>query len=221
MPKKEKIELMFDKIAPRYDLLNNILSVGTHWIWKRKLIKEIEHSAPQSILDVATGTGDIIGQFNDRAIRLSGSDISKEMLSEAKLKFPDITFIVDDITESQFLDKSYDVSCISYGIRNVSSIEKALVEMQRITKNKILILEFGQPQNFFLKAIYFGVMKYFIPFIGSLFSSKDSYKYLIESSMNFPSGDLFKKLCEEKLDCQSVDVIPIFGGITYLYIIKL
>jgi demethylmenaquinone methyltransferase/2-methoxy-6-polyprenyl-1,4-benzoquinol methylase len=221
MPQKEKIESMFDKIAPRYDLLNNILSVGTHWLWKRKLVKEIKKTNPQSILDIATGTGDIIGQFNNTAIELMGTDISVEMLREAKIKFPDISFLVDDITESGLLDKRYDVSCISYGIRNVSSIEKALDEMQRVTNKNILILEFGQPENFFLKGIYFGLMKYLIPFIGSLFGSKDSYQYLIESSMNFPSGQKFKQLCKEQLKCKSVEVIPIFGGITYLYNIKL
>ncbi len=221
MPEKEKIERMFDTIAPRYDLLNNILSLGTHWFWKRRLIKSIERVNPASVLDIATGTGDIIGQFNNKAIKLMGTDISKEMLSEAKTKFPDISFLVDDITKSDLLDKSFDVSCISYGIRNVSSIEEALIEMKRVTNKNIFILEFGQPENIVLKAIYFGLMKYLIPFIGSLFGSRSSYNYLIESSMNFPSGAKFKTLCENTISCKGVEVIPIFGGITYLYNIKL
>ena len=88
-------------------------------------------------------------------------------------------------------------------------------------KKSFYILEFGQPQNIVLRALYFGVMKYFIPLVGGLFSSKKSYNYLIESSMKFPSGNSFKELCKRTIDLESVEVIPLFGGITYIYIIKL
>lgn len=223
MPAKNQIESMFNKIARRYDLLNNLLSLGTHWLWKKKLVDEIKLLNPYSIVDIASGTGDIISKFQNQNIKLLGTDISNGMLEEARKKFPSINFIVDDITQSSLDNKSYDVSCISYGIRNVSSIDKAILEMERLSIKGIFILEFGQPENRFLRTFYFAIMKYFIPFLGGIFSTKDSYKYLIESSMNFPSGVHFTQLCHDVLGerVKKIDFKPVFGGITYIYKIEL
>ena len=219
MPDKIVIQNMFNSIAHRYDLLNNLLSFGVHWIWKRRLVKEILKLKPTSVIDIATGTGDIAGMISNHNIDVTGVDISDNMLNIAAKKFPKISFYNDDITNSKIADKKYDLSCISYGIRNVSNLALALSEMKRIS-NTTVILEFGRPSNITLRKIYFSIMHKMVPFIGGLFSTKESYNYLIESSEVFPSGEVFLDLARSVVDPKECTKIEMFGGVTYIYIIK-
>ena len=219
MPQAEPIRNMFNNIAGSYDLLNDMLSLGIHRVWKKRLIRELSKNNPESMLDCATGTGDIAITFlksNPKA-KVTGIDFSANMLELAKEKTSSIEWQVQDVTKLPFENNQFDVCSISYGIRNVEDRAKGLQEMARVTKNKLCILEFGQPENPILKAIYFGVMKYFIPLIGMLFNKQSAYQYLIDSSMTFPSG---KKMVEEiksNTDFEIVTYQPIMGGITYLY----
>lgn len=219
MPDKIVIQNMFDSIAHRYDLLNNLLSFGIHWIWKRRLVKEVLKLRPKNVLDIATGTGDVAGLISKEGINVTGVDISEQMLKVAKVKYSDLEFFTDDITNSKIESDSYDVCCISYGIRNVSNLALALSEMKRISKAAV-ILEFGRPSNLTLRKIYFMVMHKVVPFIGGMFSKKDSYHYLIESSERFPSGDVFLELAQSVVEPVECKKIALFGGITYIYILK-
>lgn len=219
MPEAENIRSMFNNISDRYDLLNNILSMRLHWVWKRRLVKKALQYNPKTLLDVASGTGDILELVSkkDLNIKCHGSDISESMLSIAKKKMPFYQFSVDDITNSKFTDKSFDVSCISFGIRNVSSIEKAIKELKRVSKKSVIILEFGQPTFPPFRLLYFSIMTHFIPLIGRFFSDQKSYKYLIESSKAFPSGERFLRICKESTDFKRLSSIPVFGGLCYIY----
>ena len=220
MPQSTFIKSMFNNISGTYDVLNDLLSLGVHRLWKRRLVKEALTHAPERILDCATGTGDIaIAMKNQNpSASVVGIDFSANMLSVAQKKTSSIDWSEQDILNLQFAEKSFDVTTISYGIRNVENTEKALKEMARVTKNKILILEFGQPQNPVFKFIYFAIMQYFIPVLGKLFNKKDAYEYLIESSMRFPCADDFCKQIKETTNFNNVSYIPMFGGVTYLYI---
>ena len=219
MPQAEPIRNMFNSIAGSYDLLNDMLSLGIHRLWKKKLIRELSQNNPQSMLDCATGTGDIAISFLDAnpQAKVTGIDFSANMLELAKQKTQSIDWQVQDVTKLPFEDNQFDVCSISYGIRNVEDRAQGLQEMARVTKNKLCILEFGQPENPILKAIYFGVMKYFIPLIGKLFNKQGAYQYLIDSSMTFPSGKAMVDEIKTNTEFDIVTYQPIMGGITYLY----
>lgn len=211
---------MFNNISGTYDILNDILSLGIHRLWKRRLVLEALDDSPEKILDCATGTGDIaIAMKNQSPMSMvTGIDFSANMLAVAQKKTSSIDWSEQDILNLKFADKSFDVTTISYGIRNVEDTNKALTEMARVTKDKILILEFGQPQNPVFKFLYFAIMQYFIPILGKIFKKKDAYEYLIDSSMRFPCADKFCQQIKAKTNFNTVRYIPMFGGVTYLYI---
>lgn len=220
MPQAPFVKNMFNNISQTYDILNDILSLGIHRVWKKKLVKEALNDSPQMILDCATGTGDIAISMKglSPSSNVTGIDFSRNMLEVAKKKTNEIDWYEQDILNLQFSDKIFNVCTISYGIRNVENTEKALKEMARVTKDKLLILEFGQPQNPIFKFLYFTVMRYIIPFLGKLFNKQKAYKYLIESSSRFPCADTFCEHIKQNTGFTNVKYVPMFGGVTYLYI---
>ncbi|MBD64572.1 MAG: hypothetical protein CME62_05170 [Halobacteriovoraceae bacterium] len=220
MPKAVQIKSMFNNISGSYDLLNDMLSLGIHRLWKKKLVRHMTKGHPQRVLDCATGTGDIALSIKKQlpSAEVYGVDFSANMLKVAEDKSKAIHWSVQDVMQMPFEDKDFDHTCISYGIRNVEDYRLALKEMARVTKSKICILEFGQPQNFFLRGIYFGIMNYFIPFIGKLFNKEEAYKYLIDSSKSFPCAYEFTQIIKESTGFDKAYYIPLFGGVTYLYI---
>ena len=219
MPKAVAIKSMFNNISHSYDLINDVLSLGIHRLWKKALVAQMTKDNPQSILDCATGTGDIAIMMKQKSpnTKVTGTDFSENMLEVAKKKTSEITWEVQDVMNLPYENKSFDCSSISYGIRNVEDYNKALQEMARVSKNKICILEFGQPQNPIFKFIYFTLMNYFIPFIGKLFKKQSAYKYLIDSSMKFPCAEDFCQVIKDNTGFNTVSYQPFFGGVTYLY----
>lgn len=220
MPQATAIKNMFNSISGSYDLLNDILSLGIHRLWKKQLVKSMTSNQPKAILDCATGTGDIAIMMKKAcpSAEITGTDFSVNMLSVAKTKTNAITWEVQDAMNLPYEDMAYTNTSISYGIRNVEDYKVALKEMSRVTKERLCILEFGQPQNPVFKFIYFTIMNTFIPLIGKFFKKEDAYKYLIESSSKFPSADKFCDVIKEATGFESVEYRPFFGGITYLYI---
>ena len=220
MPQATAIKNMFNSISGSYDLLNDILSLGIHRLWKKQLVKAMTSNKPEAILDCATGTGDIAIMMKKTypAANVTGTDFSVNMLNVAKAKTNAITWEVQDAMNLPYADISYTNTSISYGIRNVEDYKVALKEMSRVTKDRLCILEFGQPQNPVFKFIYFAIMNTFIPLIGKFFRKEDAYKYLIESSSKFPSADKFCDVIKEATGFESVEHKPFFGGVTYLYI---
>ncbi len=220
MPQATFVKNMFNNISGSYDLLNDLLSLGIHRLWKKKLVHAMTSNGPESILDCATGTGDIaIMMKNTRPeSKVTGTDFSVNMLEVAKNKTKDITWEVQDAMNLPYEDKTFTNTSISYGIRNVEDYKIALKEMSRVTQERLCILEFGQPQNPVFKSIYFTIMNIFIPLIGKFFKKEDAYKYLIESSSTFPSAQNFCDIIKEATGFETVEYHPFFGGVTYLYI---
>lgn len=221
MSKADFVRVMFNDIAHKYDLLNDILSVGTHRVWKKKFINLALKQNPKTALDCATGTGDIAFKLKESCSgQVVGIDFSKGMidfaLERAKNNPLPVEFKVADIQHLPFEDKSFDVTTISFGIRNVENLDIGLKELGRVAKS-VYVLEFGQPKNKFFKKFYFSLLRLYVPLFGLISKRKDAYEYLIASSEAFPSSDRFVDIMKKNMSFKNYGYIPVFGGIAYIY----
>ncbi len=221
MAKAEFVRVMFDDISHKYDLLNDVLSVGTHRLWKRNFVSLILKSNPKTVLDCACGTGDIAFELKKNVNgEVTAIDFSEKMIDFANgrnAKSPyKVNFRVADIMKLPFEDKSFDVASISFGIRNVEDLAKGLSELGRVAKS-VYVLEFGQPKNALYKKAYFNLLKLYVPVFGLITKRKDAYEYLIASSEKFPSADAFIEIFKANTHFSHYKMIPVFGGIAYIY----
>jgi demethylmenaquinone methyltransferase/2-methoxy-6-polyprenyl-1,4-benzoquinol methylase len=200
--KKAQVERMFDRIAPHYDLLNRLLSVGIDVHWRKRAISYLKTAPPQEVLDVATGTGDVAimtaKMLHPR--RIVGVDIANQMLDLGRVKIKKqhldsvIHLETGDSEQLRFADNSFDAVTVAFGVRNFEDLERGLTEMLRVLRpgGRAVILEFSRPRIFPIKQLYNAYFKYVLPLIGR-FTSRDqnAYSYLYESAMAFPDGDDF------------------------------
>lgn len=222
------IRSMFNRIATRYDLINDILSFGIHRVWLKKAVTLADPTDNSSVVDFATGTGRFAFEFAKKnpSISIVGLDFSEKMLQIALNRSVQlgyhIKFIQSDALHTPFPDNTFDVATISYGIRNVNSVEECLREMARILNpnGKIIIVEFGTPIRWF-KPIYRLYENLFIIPLGGLLSGDyQAYKYLIQSSRTFPSGENFLNILRQTGLFKDEVAIPLSFGIAYLYLAK-
>jgi len=200
--KKAEVEQMFDRIAPRYDLLNRVLSLGIDVWWRKRAIRYLKPHAPQEILDVATGTADvaILMAKTLKPRRVVGIDIANQMLELGREKIAAqglsgvISLETGDCERLDFADNSFDAVTVAFGVRNFENLEKGLAEMLRVLRpgGRVVILEFSKPYVFPVKQLYNAYFKYVLPLIGRL-TSRDlrAYTYLFESVQVFPEGNQF------------------------------
>ncbi|AHI07083.1 ubiquinone/menaquinone biosynthesis methyltransferase [Bdellovibrio bacteriovorus W] len=226
-PNPEIIRSMFSKVAENYDRGNNVLSMGIHHLWRKKLVKYSGAKAGQKVLDCATGTGDLAIEFkktvgSDGSV--IGTDFCKEMLipapQKAKDKGLEIQFEQADVTQLQYTDKQFDISSISFGIRNVGNPVKGLQEMARVTKSggQVMVLEFGQVRIPVFGPLYNFYSTKILPKIGGIVTGqKEAYEYLQKSSAAFPCREDFLKLMEETGAFSHYEYISLSGGIAYIY----
>ncbi len=202
--KGEQIQEMFKGIASRYDLLNRLLSFGIDIYWRKFAANLIQCNREGRILDVATGTGDMvlhIAATTPASVSIMGMDFCKEMIEIAKVKtgnslHPErIAFAVAPCEIIPFRNDTFDSVTISFGIRNLDNRNRGLQEMYRVLKpgGKIVVLEFSTPQNRHFRYIYHWYFRRLLPIIGALISNFNAYKYLPESVSEFPSREDFKK----------------------------
>jgi demethylmenaquinone methyltransferase/2-methoxy-6-polyprenyl-1,4-benzoquinol methylase len=227
-PPRTGIWRMFDRIARRYDLLNHLLSLGQDIRWRKKVARFLVNKYDQYILDLATGTGDqLLYMFScsDRIDRALGTDLALKMLDRGrekvkKRKLEDrIVLEEGDAENIQYPDNIFDAVTISFGIRNLMSVERSLSEMYRVLKpaGRVLILEFSIPQNIMMRSIYLFYFRYLLPFIGSVISGdRYAYRYLNETVEGFPYGDAFCQLLRES-GFQNVSMYPQTFGIATIY----
>lgn len=222
-PDPAKIRSMFASIARRYDRANTVLSGGVHHLWRRKAVRAAGVKAGDRVLDCATGTGDLAIAFR-KAVgpggRVVGTDFVPEMLEFARVKSSDVEFEVADVTRLPYEDAAFDVSSISFGIRNVNEPRKGIAEMARVIRSggRVIVLEFGQPRSRFFGALYDWYTRHILPRLGgALTGDHSAYKYLQTSAGRFPCGDDFVQLMRESADFASIDVTPLTFGIAYLY----
>jgi len=218
---------MFDGIAPYYDLLNAVLSLGIDKRWRKTAIQHVAAKHPKRILDMATGTADLAIQAA-KAIpeaQVIGVDISSKMieLGKVKLQKQDLTerikLQVGDSENMNLESDSFDVAMASFGVRNFEDLEKGLSEMHRVIKpgGSILVLEFSNPRTFPFKQAFNAYFKYLLPVIGRI-KSKDpkAYSYLYKSVQAFPDYDKFGNILT-KIGFTEVVWKPLSLGICTIY----
>jgi demethylmenaquinone methyltransferase/2-methoxy-6-polyprenyl-1,4-benzoquinol methylase len=206
--KKQQVAEMFDTIAFRYDFLNRFLSGGADIAWRKKAIRELREIDPKSILDVATGTGDLpimmMKMLNPEQI--TGIDISDGMLDIGRKKISklhlenQITLLSGDAEIILFGDNSFDAVTVAFGVRNFQNLEKGIAEMFRILRpgGKLVILEFSKPEKGLFLSFYKVYLRMIAPRIGKMVSGNlDAYKYLNDSVNAFPEGEVFTRILEK------------------------
>ncbi len=195
----EAIRDMFSAIAPRYDFLNRLLSLGIDRGWRRTLARMALNKETRAILDVACGTGDVSLELRRKVpeARIVGLDFSPAMLELAQAKIEkaeaDIELVAASAEELPFAAAEFDLLTIAFGIRNVVDKKKALAEFNRVLKRdgRLAILEFSQPDYTWLRALYNFYFFKILPFIGGLFARRSAYQYLPDSVAKFPPRDEF------------------------------
>ena len=208
MPKKEKVQQMFDNIAPTYDRLNHLMSMNVDKLWRRHALKEIVDGTPQRILDVACGTGDStisIARAAAEGTTVTGADISEGMMALVMEKAEKagvgdrIDLQVADGENLPYGDGTFDRVTCAFGIRNFEHKEKGLQEFLRVLRpgGRAVILELSVPQNKVVRWVYDLYFLHILPWVGgSISGDKIAYKYLPASVHNFPAPKDFCKMME-------------------------
>jgi len=196
--REQLIRRVFNKVAPRYNLMNDAMSFGIHRLWKSKLARLAKPLANQTIIDLAGGTGDIAIKLarSDRTVYVA--DPSMEMMKAGQSRHH-ISCIASTGEELAFADNSVDTMTIAFGVRNMTHMKQGLGEMYRVLKpgGRMLCLEFSKPHAW-LKPFYDWHSYHIIPHLGAWIAKQpEAYTYLIESIRRFPDQEEMKKIMEE------------------------
>jgi len=201
--KKSQVEDMFDNIAPKYDLLNHVLSMKIDVLWRNTLVKMMKKDNPQEVLDVATGTGDLaITIEKGTGAKVIGLDLSQQMLNVGVIKIKKlkldgkISMQKGDAENLPFEDNRFDAVSVAFGVRNFENLTKGLAELRRVVKDNksVYILEFSKVEGF-LGPFYMFYFKNILPAIGRLVSKDNrAYTYLPDSVNAFPFGEKMKQI---------------------------
>ena len=208
VPTKDKEKLVkgvFDSVASNYDLMNDVMSFGIHRLWKQYAIDIANVKKGDAILDLASGTGDLIKLYHKKignSGRIVSSDINEAMLDEGKINLINsgvlgIEFVQANAEKLPFEDNSFDLVSIAFGLRNITDKDKALSEMCRVLKpgGVLIVLEFSKTTNPVLEKIYDAYSFNLIPKFGSWFAGdEDSYQYLAESIRKHPDQETLKQM---------------------------
>ncbi len=231
IPAKDKASYVagvFDSVANKYDIMNDIMSGGVHRIWKHITVEISRVKPGQKVLDVAGGTGDLAAKFAKR-VGPSGhvvlSDINQSMLDIGRDRLIDkglvknISYVLADAQMLPFQDDSFDIVSIGFGLRNVTDKDRALISMRRVLRpgGKLLILEFSKPYSDIISKLYDEYSFKIIPKLGKLFANDEgSYKYLAESIRVHPDQETLKQMVQ-KAGLLNVEYVNMSGGIAAVH----
>ena len=188
---------LFATVARRYDLINDVQSFGLHRWWKKQLIRLAKVRSGEHALDLCCGTGDIAFSMAKAGAKVTGLDFSEPMLKVAQARSArektapnNPQFICGDAQNTTLREASFEIVTIGYGLRNLASVEAGLREMIRVLKpgGRLLVLDFGKPDNPLWRAFYFGYLRLCVPVFGLIFCGKASaYSYILESLKHYPA----------------------------------
>ncbi len=217
---------MFDTISGDYDGLNRVISFGIDIKWRKKVVKLVKEKQPETILDIATGTGDLaINLAETNATKIIGLDISSGMLDIGKEKIKKkgleqkIEMVLGDSENMPFDDNTFDAITVAFGVRNFETLENGLKEILRVLKpnGNFVILETSMPDKTPYKQGYNFYTKNILPVIGRVFSKdRSAYKYLCESASTFPYGEALNNILR-KIGFINVEDFPQTFGVATIY----
>ena len=217
----DSVREMFGSIARRYDLANHLLSCGCDFIWRKRAAAIVSGWNPNTIVDLATGTGDLALALA-KALpnsEIVGADFSEEMLAVAKAKGVR-RVVTADALALPFADRSFDCLTVAFGLRNIKDWSAALREMARVltANGNLLVMEFSLPSMSILRTVYRFYLHRLMPIFGSFLTrKKTAYDYLGDSIEQFPGGDELVRLIEANGFCDA-SAEPLTGGIVTIYI---
>ena len=217
--KPAEVAAMFDEVAARYDRTNNVLSVGLDRRWRREVVRALDLRAGDRLLDLAAGTATSSEPFADAGVRTVPCDFSLGMLREGRRRRPDLALVAGDATRLPFADHAFDAVTISFGLRNVADVPRALAELRRVTRpgGRLLVCEFSHPTWAPWRAFYGGVWLRLMPAVARVVSSSpDSYVYLAESIRAWPDQAGLAAVLREA-GWEGVEVRNLTGGIVALH----
>lgn len=227
--KKEQVAKMFDTISNEYDGLNRVISFGIDIKWRKKVVQIIDKTNPSTILDIATGTGDLaINLSQTSASKIIGLDISDGMLQVGRKKIEKlkldskIEMVFGDSENIPFENNSFDAVTVAFGVRNFETLEKGLSEILRVLKpgGIFVVLETSVPTKTPFKQGYHFYSTKILPVIGKIFSKdKLAYKYLSDSAAAFPYGETFNNILQ-KIGFIDVECKPQTFGVASIYVAK-
>ena len=220
----DEVAAMFDGVAAKYDLTNDILSLGQTRLWRRAVVNSVNPQPGEKILDLAAGTGSSTQPFYLAGADPIACDFSKGMIEVGRRKFPHLTFVQGDALDLPFEDNTFDAVTISFGLRNVQNTEKALAQLYRVTKpgGRIVICEFSHPTWRPLRTLYLEYLMKALPSIARRISSNpDAYVYLAESIRDWPNQELLAAIIKsagwQGSHWKDVEWLDLTGGIVALH----
>ena len=222
-----RIRAMFERVAPRYDLLNHLLSASRDRAWRRRLANELAIPAGSSVLDLCAGTGDQAVELARLGLRVAAADFCLPMLALSRPKFRQVKAVRPaplqaDALTLPFVDRQFDGATVSFGLRNVADLDRAFAELARVLRpgGTLGVLEFTVPSWQPLRALYLFYFRFLLPSIGRLVSGdRAAYSYLPESVLRCPQREEFLRRAEaagfSNGRCESLS-----GGILALYLLR-
>lgn len=226
--KTERIQQMFAHIAPRYDFLNRLLSLGIDRHWRRETVRLVKYGENARILDVATGTADValeIARTTPNSVMVTGADFCSEMIDIGRLKIEAspyagrVSLRLAPCEDLPFPDNTFDSVTIAFGIRNIVDRKLGLAEMWRVLKpgGRLIILEFSTPESTLVKQLYYLYFKRLLPLVGGMFSRYNAYKYLPDSVVEFPARKEFADMISDA-GFRNIHMKDLTLGIATIYV---
>jgi demethylmenaquinone methyltransferase/2-methoxy-6-polyprenyl-1,4-benzoquinol methylase len=214
-----EVQAMFDDVAERYDITNDVLSLGQDRRWRKAALAAVAPEARERVLDLAAGTGTSSEPFAYAGAEVVACDFSVGMLRVGKRERPNLSFVAGDATQLPFADESFDAVTMSFGLRNVVDVESALAEMARVAKHggRLVVCEFSTPTFGPFRTVYREYLMKALPAVARRVSSNpESYVYLAESIQAWPDQDALAALIG-KSGWSEVEYRSLSGGIVALH----
>ncbi len=214
-----QVASMFDQVAARYDITNDVLAFGQTASWRRATVRALEPNPNDRILDLAAGTGSSTKPFEVAGAFAVPCDFSIGMLTEGRHRQPLLPFVAGDALALPFADATFDAVTISFGLRNVVDTDKALSEMRRVTRpgGRLVICEFSQPSHEAFRTVYLEYLMKYLPVVAEkVASNPEAYVYLAESIREWPNQEGLSHLIQ-RAGWADVQWRNLSGGIVALH----